>query len=167
MSVVIKGEAELTAALKSFAFNLDEAVDNAIRVTAIKVQQSAIDAIRDPSVGTYVTRYADTENDQYTIKGSHLHVSSKPGDAPNTDTGRLIGSISVDHHKGEKVAFVGTNLEYGFFLETVHNRPWLEPAKDMHVGFMKVRIKSEINKQIKAAGQKAKVVVADIKIGGK
>ena len=167
MSVVIKGEAELMKALKSFAFDLDEAVDNAVLVTAIKVQQSAIKAIRDPSIGSYVTRYADSRNDEYTIKDSRLHITSKPGDAPNSDTGRLIGSISVDHHKGDKVAFVGTNVDYGFFLETVHNRPWLEPAKDQHMGFMKVRIKSEINKQIKAAGQSAKVVVADIKIGGK
>tara|TARA_R110002096_G_scaffold196337_1_gene379056 strand:- start:454 stop:936 length:483 start_codon:yes stop_codon:yes gene_type:complete len=160
MSVTITGEAELMKALKGFAFNLDEAVDDAIRVTAIKVQQTAIKEIRDPSVGTYVTRYTEGG-------APYSHVSSKPGDAPNSDTGRLIGSISVDHHKGDKVAFVGTNLDYGFFLETVYNRPFLQPAKDAQIGFMKVRIKSAINKQIKEAGQSARAVVANIKIGGK
>ena len=160
MSVTITGEAELMKALKGFAFDLDKAVDDAVRVTAIKVQQTAIKDIKDPSVGTYVTRYTEGG------KG-YSHVASKPGDAPNTDTGRLIGSISVDHHKGDKVAFVGTNLDYGFFLETVHNRPWLEPAKASQMGFMKVRIKSAINKQIKEAGSSARAVVADIKIGGK
>jgi phage gpG-like protein len=160
VSVTIIGEAELNAALDSFAFNLDEAIDDAVRVTAIKVQQSAIKSIREPSMGTYVTRY--------TASGKpYSHVASKEGETPNTDTGRLIGSIALDHHKGEKVAYVGTNVDYGFFLETVMNRPWLQPAKDREIGFMKVRIKSAINKQIKQAGQSARVVVGNIKIGGK
>lgn len=153
MSVIIKGMADLQGVLNSFAFDLDKAVDDAVRVTAIKVQQSAITAIRDPSIGTYVTRYADTKDDQYTIKGSRLHIASKPGDAPNTDTGRLIGSILVDHNKGDKVAFVGTNLEYGFFLETVHDRPWLEPAKDKEIKSFSDNVTKAIDIQIKKAGR--------------
>ena len=146
MSVVIKGMAEVQAALNAFAFDLDKAVDDAVRVTAVKVQQSAIDAIREPSVGTYVTRSNGSGS-------SYTHVSSKPGDAPNTDTGRLIGSISADHNKGDQVAFVGTNLEYGFFLETVHNRPWLEPAKEKEVKSFSDNITAAIDKQIKKAGK--------------
>ena len=161
MTVTIKGTDELKKALDSFAFDLDLAVDNAVRITAIKVQQEAVKAIREPSVGTYVTRYTAPIEEG---GKAYSHVASKPGDAPNSDTGRLIGSINIDHDKGSKVAFVGTNLEYGFFLETVHNRPWLGPAKDSQIGFMKVRIKSEVNKQIKEAGQKARVVVANINI---
>tara|TARA_R110000851_G_scaffold4689_1_gene19368 strand:- start:3032 stop:3472 length:441 start_codon:yes stop_codon:yes gene_type:complete len=146
MSVIIKGMADLQGVLNNFAFDLDKAVDDAVKVTAFKVQQSAITAIRTPSVGTHVTRYTGEGN-------PYAHVASKPGEAPNTDTGRLIGSILVDHHKGDKVAFVGTNLEYGFFLETVHNRPWLEPAKDEQVKSFSENVTRAIDIQIKKAGK--------------
>ena len=146
MSVIIKGMAELQSALNSFAFDMDKAVDDAVKVTAFKVQQTAITSIRDPSVGTYVTRGNGNGN-------SRTHIASKPGDAPNTDTGRLIGSIIVDHHKGDKIAFVGTNLEYGLFLETVHNRPWLEPAKDKEIKSFSDNVTAAIDIQIKKAGK--------------
>ena len=146
MSVIIKGMADLQGVLNSFAFDLDKAVDDAVRVTAIKVQQSAITAIREPSIGAYVTKGNGNGN-------SRTHIASKPGDAPNTDTGRLIGSILVDHNKGDKVAFVGTSLEYGFFLETVHDRPWLEPAKDKEIKSFSDNVTKAIDIQIKKAGK--------------
>lgn len=146
MSVIIKGMADLQGVLNSFAFDLDKAVDDAVRVTAIKVQQSAVTAIREPSIGTYVTKGNGSGN-------SKTHIASKPGDAPNTDKGRLIGSILVDHNKGDKVAFVGTNLEYGFFLETVHDRPWLEPAKDKEIKSFSDNVTKAIDIQIKKAGR--------------
>ena len=146
MSAIIKGMAELQQALNNFAFDMDKAVDDAVRITAIKVQQTAIKDIRDPSVGTYVTRYTEGS-------APYSHVASKPGDAPNSDTGRLIGSISVDHHKGKKIAFVGTNVDYGFFLETVQNRPWLEPAKQKEITTFSDNVTRAIDIQIKKAGK--------------
>ena len=146
MSVVINGMEEISTSLKTFLLDMNKAVDDAVRITALKVQKTAVKDIRDPSVGTYVTRY--TEGGK-----AYSHVASKPGDAPNTDTGRLIGSVAVDHHKGQKVAYVGTNVDYGFFLETVMNRPWLEPAKQKEIKFFEKNMKMAVDKQIEAAGK--------------
>ena len=107
MSVTITGLADLDVAFKKFMLNTEQAVDDAVRVTAIKVQRSAIKSIREPSMGTYVTRYTAGGN-------PYQHVASKPGSSPNNDTGRLMGSIALDHHKGKQVAYVGTNVDYGF-----------------------------------------------------
>jgi hypothetical protein len=143
MSVVIDGLAELDATIKALILDMDKAVDDAVRITAVKVQKNAIKSIREPSVGTHVTRY--------TASGKpYAHVASKPGDAPNNDTGRLMGSVDVDHKRGRQIAYVGTNVDYGFFLETVYNRPWLEPAKEEEVKGFKQNIIIAIDRQIKA-----------------
>tara|TARA_R110000782_G_scaffold123030_3_gene214448 strand:+ start:915 stop:1349 length:435 start_codon:yes stop_codon:yes gene_type:complete len=144
MSVTITGLADLDVAFKKFMFNTEQAVDDAVRVTAIKVQRSAIKSIREPSMGTYVTRYTAGGN-------PYQHVASKPGSSPNNDTGRLMGSIALDHHKGKQVAYVGTNVDYGFLLETVMNRPWLEPAKKEQVAFFKKNLTDILKKQIDKA----------------
>ena len=144
MSVLITGQADLDMALKMFLVNTEKAIDDAVRITAIKVQKSAIKSIREPSMGTYVTRY--------TASGKpYSHVASKEGETPNTDTGVLIGSIALDHHKGKKIAFVGTHFDYGFFLETVMNRPWLQPAKDREVVFFKDNVTKAVQMQIRKA----------------
>jgi len=144
MSVLITGQADLDMALKMFLVNTEKAIDDAVRITAVKVQKSAIKSIRKPSMGTYVTRY--------TASGKpYDHVAAKEGETPNTDTGRLIGSIALDHHKGKQVAYVGTNVDYGFFLETVMNRPWLQPAKDREVVFFKDNVTKAVQMQIRKA----------------
>ena len=144
MSVTIGGDIKLKLNLKEFAQDMDKAIDDAVRITAIKVQQSAIKTIRDPSMGTYVTRY--------TASGTpYDHVAAKEGESPNTDTGRLIGSISLDHFRGKKIAFVGTNVDYGFFLETVMNRPWLQPSLAKEIAGFKINMTQAINLQIRKA----------------
>jgi len=140
--IIIKGEKELEVSLKKFVFNMDDAIDDAVRITAFKVLNTATQDIREPSnSGNFVT------------KGTVTHEVSKEGDAPNTDTGRLIGSIIVDHHKGDQVAFVGTNLDYGLFLETTLNRPWLEPAKVKETAFFANNMAAAMDSQIKKADQ--------------
>ena len=55
--VKIKGENALNAALNKFVFDLDKAVDDAVRVTAFKVQIKATENIREPShSGRFVSR---------------------------------------------------------------------------------------------------------------
>ena len=123
---------------------MDRAVDDAVRITAAKVQRTAIKTIRNPSMGTYVTRY--------TAGGKpYSHVAAKEGESPNTDTGRLIGSISMDHLTGKKVAYVGTNVDYGFFLETVQNRPWLQPSLNQEIAGFKINMTKAVQMQIKKA----------------
>lgn len=57
---------------------------------------------------------------------------SEPRNPPNTDTGRLVQSIKFEFENGGLVAYVGTNLNYGAWLEfgtvKMKARPWLRPA---------------------------------------
>ena len=144
MSVTISGLKQLNINIKEFTGDMDKAVDDAVRITAAKVQRTAIKTIRNPSMGTYVTRY--------TAGGKpYSHVAAKEGESPNTDTGRLIGSIAMDHVKGQKVAYVGTNVDYGFFLETVQNRPWLQPSLNQEIAGFKINMTKAVQMQIKKA----------------
>ena len=146
MTIKIIGGKELHAALNNFNINTEKAIDDAVRITAIKVQKAAIKSIRMPSMGTYVTRY--------TASGKpYSHIAAKEGETPNNDTGRLMGSIALEHMKGKKVAFVGTNVDYGFFLETVMNRPWLNPALRSKIDTYKKNLEQAIGNQIKAAAK--------------
>ena len=139
MAVKVTGLAEINKALNTFLVDTEQAIADAVGKTAFEVQRSAVMDIRDPSPGKTIK------------KGNITHTQSKPGDAPNTDTGRLINSLSVNHQRGSDTAHVFTNLDYGFFLETVHNRPFLEPAKKKEIPHFDERVRDAVNKQIKAA----------------
>lgn len=141
-AVEIKGLEALRLSLNKFVFDLDKAIDDAVRLTAFAVQKEAINLIRTPSIGK---KYRKSE--------TVIHIASKPGDAPNTDTGRLIGSIEFTHDRGSQVAFVGTNVDYGAILELSMNRPWLEPAKDNEIGGFSDRMSAVLDDQIKKAGR--------------
>jgi HK97 gp10 family phage protein len=88
------------------------------------VRGSAIRSIQEVSAGSQVTRYRNGGN-------SYQHTASKPGDAPNTDSGDLVKSIAVEA-KLDGV-YVGSNLDYAAHLEfgtsNMAPRPWLLPAK--------------------------------------
>lgn len=140
-NITISGEKELQAALKSFGVQIDKAVDEVVAATAFQVQKNAVQSIANQSPGKPKKR------------GNVTHIQSKEGDAPNADTGRLMGSIEVDHDKGSKTALVGTNLDYGAILETTHNRPWLAPAKDKEVPAFKAKVQNAVNDQIIKAGK--------------
>jgi len=146
MAVKITGLDDVLLNLNEFAFDMEKATERAVKSIAVQVQSGAVKAIKNPSVGTYVTRY--------TAAGKpYSHVASKEGDAPNSDTGRLIGSVNMSHNTGDLFAYVFTNLEYGFYLETVLNRPWLEPAKEAKKGAFADEISRALDNQIKQAGK--------------
>jgi len=147
MSFKIEGTKALIKALGKAGVNMDEAIDEAVKATAVKVLGNATMAIKAPSMGTWVTRYTAAGN-------PYDHLASKKGESPNTDTGRLIGSIALDHQKGQGVAYVGTNLVYGFYLETVLNRPFLEPARREEMKGFDKKVKKAVNKQIEKAKAK-------------
>jgi len=123
--------------LNSFVVDVEKALDSTVITIAISVLRSASKAIRTPSQGK---KY-----------GSHL--ASKEGDAPNTDTGRLLGSIKINHKRGSQEAEVGTNLDYGAELELVKNRPWLEPALDENIGNFEKQLEKVIELQILKAAE--------------
>jgi hypothetical protein len=127
--------------LNDFSVDTTKALDDAVRLTALKVQSDSVSAIRKPSKGKTYTRK--------TVK----HTASKPGDAPNTDTGRLIGDIRVAHTKGSAEARVGTDLDYGAILELEKDRPWLKPALDANIDNFAENLEKVLDAQIKKAGK--------------
>jgi len=60
------------------------------------------------------------------------HTASKEGYPPNSDTGMLVKSIQFDVNYEKITAQIGTNLNYGLWLEfgtkDMGERPWLRPA---------------------------------------
>lgn len=78
---------------------------------------------------------------------------SKPGEPPNTDTGRLVRSIGFDLDKSRLTGRVGTNLEYGKILELSPRpqvrRPWLAPAYKRHVDKIVKAIEQAFHKAVK------------------
>lgn len=99
-----------------------ETIENALITAAFRVDRAAKRSIQKQSRGK-----------EYK-KGSITHVTSKPGDPPNTDTGALVQSIGLDvTDRGIRPAVtVGTRLKYGTYLEfgtqDMDARPWLFPA---------------------------------------
>lgn len=79
------------------------------------------------------------------------HIASKPGDAPNVDTGALIRSIAVENPVPMQV-FVGTSIEYGLWLEvgtgTIAARPWLIPANEAERKNLPKRIAEALRREI-------------------
>jgi hypothetical protein len=132
------GEDAVLAALKIAGIEIDVAIDNAVRTTTFAVLRTAVKSIQAESMGHTID-----------IGKGKVHTVSKPGDAPNTDTGRLVSSIQALHERGEQVGFVGTNVEYGRTLEEDMNRPWLKPALDSEEPNMTPRITEEITKKLK------------------
>jgi phage gpG-like protein len=139
--IKIKGDKKLIANLKDFKGDLNSALDKAVMLVAFSIEAEAKKSIKQPSQGKAVKR------------GKQTHIQSLPGQAPNTDGGRLIGSVMTVGIKGKQTAFVGTNVEYGPILEFTHNRPWLEPAKNKKLGLFHGTIRKTVNEQIKQAGK--------------
>jgi len=128
--------------LDHFAVDAEKAIDQTVRLTALKVQRSAVSSIREHSVGRVYAR-----------KGGVIHIASKPGDAPNTDKGRLVGDINMVHDKGTMEALVGTDVEYGAYLELLMNRPWLQPALNKNIDDYAKNLERALDRQIKQAGK--------------
>ena len=77
------------------------------------------------------------------------HTASKPGDAPNTDTGRLVSSIQKKAISPTEMEVGSYNLEYAKYLELgtsrMEARPFVQPAFDKH----KENIKKVIEDNLK------------------
>ncbi len=121
--------AQIEAQRKKFAergnnvrTNLSRSVANA----CLLVERDAKLAMRD---STLVLRYKSGKTEK--LISVHSKGRSEPGNPPAPDTGRLMGSIThAVETEGEKVVgHVGTNVEYGKYLEygtsKMAARPWL------------------------------------------
>ena len=125
MTVRIEGVRDVERKLEALAKNYDRATADAAVAGAQLVRSEAIKRIQDQSGGQPGTRYRSGG-------GSYTHAASAPGDAPNTDTGRLVSSVQIEI-TGSFV-FVGSTLDYAAHLEwgttSMQARPWLHPSKE-------------------------------------
>lgn len=119
----------------------------ATQQSTLLVHETAIKLVNDNSDGTAQIRY----------KPKRAVVVSKPGDPPNTDTGRLKQSIKFDFKQGGRVGRVGTNLRYGAYLEfgtqDMEPRPWLSTALDLTKEAVADIFKKTLNGYIKRLGR--------------
>lgn len=100
----------------------------AMQDSVFLIHKNAVELIQDNSSGTPQIRYSASGK-------KRVVLASKPGDPPNTDTGRLVQSIKFDFQDGGLTGRVGTNLKYGAWLEfgtkNMEARPWLSTAVAM------------------------------------
>lgn len=117
----LTGSKELKAALKRIGSNADKEIKAAVRITAQAVR---VHAQRSIARGTK----SGTVYDKTQPRRSHR--ASAPGEAPATDTGRLIGSIRANVTGTSASVIVDTvyaaALEFG--TSTIEARPFLIPA---------------------------------------
>ena len=111
-------------------------------MSALRVKADAISSLRRRSIGKTVLR-----------RGIKVLVS-KPGDAPNSDTGKLLESVMVSPVKGNM--FKGYSVEikavtpYAEILEDKkrHNRPFMQPALDKNKPKIRKLIIKAVTKSI-------------------
>ena len=118
ITATIKGTKQLEKSLSIMNVVIRDMVFEEIAKKAFKIHSDAVKSIATPSAGR---RYGK-------------HIASKPGKAPNTDTGRLISSIRVQVDKPSETVSVSSNVKYAVWLEfgtkKMAARPWLQPAVD-------------------------------------
>ena len=127
--------------LDAIAKRTSDAVAKAVSIGAQLVRSSAIKSIQQQSSGREVTRSREGG-------ATYTHIAASEGSAPNTDTGRLAGSIHVDGKDSDLL--VGTPLQYGADLEhgtaRMKPRPWLYPALEANRERIRTMIKKAANK---------------------
>ena len=122
MSLKIEGLDELNATLAKLPMEFEREAAKLVNSTANGIRNNAIRMIQRPSAGgvTY---------EKYNPR--RTHTASAAGEPPNTDTGRLIGSIRVQQ-AGRATAEVIAGVDYARYLEfgTRHMaaRPFMTPA---------------------------------------
>lgn len=127
--IVIEGMRELDTYFETLAKEEKKAVKRALTISAGLVKNEVVSSIRNVSKG--IIRDKKGRWQKATSKrGKKQHRVSHAGEPPNTDTGRLIQSIQTE--VTDATASVGTNVEYGRYLELgtskMAARPFLTPA---------------------------------------
>lgn len=139
MKMEVIGDEALLRNIKKLGINVEKALVDTVTATVATIEEEAVDSLDTISRGRVEPR------------GKKFHTVSKPGDAPNTDTGELKGSIRIrqDGLKG----YVYSPKEYGLLLETALNRPWLKPAMMKAKPLFKRLVEGAVKQQLRRAGK--------------
>lgn len=125
MRIKVQGGEELRRNFDKLSKQFGKQVAEAAFKGGQVVRTDAIKSIQRVSNGKKVIRSRGKGN-------QYEHTVSKPGDAPNTDTGRLAGSIQVEVRADD--VYVGTSVDYAPALEfgaaknNLKARPFMFPA---------------------------------------
>lgn len=145
MSVTVTGAAELKARMVKLGDQMEIAAEEGVFITAQDMRTYAIKSIQDLSPGVPVKRSRQGG-------GTYDHIAASEGQAPNTDTGALVSSISAEKI-GDASYEIGTNLERGQYLEMgtkfMRPRPWLVPALDANRNNLLKNIEKAVDLRIK------------------
>jgi len=133
-----EGFREMMIRFSSLPTEVGVEVRKAVNQGALMVHADAVRSIRSPSGGRVYVRRKARRGKRGFGRGSRtgIHIASKPGDAPNTDTGNLIRNIRVSKTKGNTrkgyTAYVRAVTPYAYDLEhgtsRVKARPFMGPA---------------------------------------
>ena len=127
-----------------------KAIAQGVFMTAQQVRTTAVKSIQSQSAGETVTRFSQGGNE-------YSHVASRPGDAPNTDTGALVRSIAVEPPLPAETMFVGSGIDYALWLETgtrrMRPRPWLMPAVDANRAKLNDNIAKAVKRMVQNVGK--------------
>lgn len=94
-------------------------------------------------------------------RGAKTHIASAPGEAPANDTGRLQASINTSQTSrgmivyikaGEGIVDYARHLEFG--TDNMAERPFMKPALDKSLGFIRQRMEKAIKRGMAKNGVK-------------
>lgn len=142
----IKGAKALEKRLKRLGIKTEADIVEAVRTSVLAIHARAVRLIQDNGSGTKVIRYGP----------KRTRIASRPGQPPNTDTGRLAQSIKFDFEDNGLTGMVGTNVKYGRYLEfgtdKMEARPWLSTAVRAERKNIPKVFREEFTKSLKKAG---------------
>lgn len=115
--------------------NLDRLISKLRRIDSQSVQRVS-DAVQASGEGirtdAVLTSSKPGKGRVYKRDDGPPHRASAPGDPFASDTGTLLRGIETQEVNGGLGVLVGTNVEYGLYLEfgtsKMAARPWLRPA---------------------------------------
>lgn len=120
LSIELQGKEEFRRAILAASQAVKDEVEAEVVATAIELRANIVKSIaRGPKTGQVYRR------------GNVTHQASAPGQAPATDTGRLVNNIYFER-LGATTAAVGSTLVYAEHLEygtrKMAARPFFRPA---------------------------------------
>lgn len=139
VSIELGGLDALVRQLRALGADGDAVVEETIFDLATDTHANAIASIQGGAKSGRVYRKYNP---------NRTHQASAAGQAPATDTGRLVASVNM--HFGGNQAVVGTNVTYGPMLEfgtsNMAARPWLLPAFEK----AKIGVEKELRARLEA-----------------
>lgn len=107
----------------------DSSILEAVRRAAMVAVVRGTESVRKEAISSILS--GPKSGRVYTRRGVE-HQASAPGEAPASDTGRLVGSIRTEYDRGRLAGKVVASTEYAPHLEygtaRMEPRPFLRPA---------------------------------------